>query len=426
MKKYNGMMLGIWFFFVAAGVTVFGWFQRSEIQENLQYKVEINEIMVGLEKEEAFSKPDLHGMEYIEAVSFLAYEEAQDMQAVEAFYQNKNGVNTTVLPFLMKGGELIGYIRFDYTIHSNRQSVLWITEGILAVACGFLIGVLCYIKSKILKPFHALQNMPYELSKGHLQGELEESKSRFFGKFIWGIAMLRDTLHDAKAREWKLEKEKKLMLLSISHDIKIPLSTIKLYAKALYEGVYDTEEKKLHAAKQIENHALEIEGFVKEIITTSSEDIVSIEVENGEFYLEDFIEKVRQYYEPKCRLVMMKLQVGAYDNRLIKGDMERALEAMENVIENAFKYGDGKSITIDFYEEDYCQIVRVFNTGVPIKSEEMPHVFDSFYRGSNVNQKEGNGLGLYISRQIMRRMDGDMFAVCEEDGMSFHLVFGMA
>ena len=97
--------------------------------------------------------------------------------------------------------------------------------------------------------------------------------------------MLRDTLNDSKAKELKLEKEKKLLLLSLSHDIKIPLSTIKLYAKALCEGIYDTEEKKLHAAKQIGNHALEIEEFVKEIITTSSEDILSIEVGYGEFYL---------------------------------------------------------------------------------------------------------------------------------------------
>ena len=122
---------------------------------------------------------------------------------------------------------------------------------------------------------------------------------------------------------------------------------------------------------------------------------------------------------------MTELQIGSYDNRLLKGDMDRALEVMENVIENAFKYGDGRRIEIEFYEEDYCQIVKVFNSGTPVKSEEIPHLFDSFFRGSNVGNKDGNGLGLYIGRQIMRKMDGDMFGVSEENGMSFHMVFGM-
>ena len=79
---------------------------------------------------------------------------------------------------------------------------------------------------------------------------------------MWGIIMLRDSLSAAKARELKLEKDKKMLLLSLSHDIKIPLSTIQLYAKALKEGVYQTEEKKLYAAEQIAVHASEIEQFV--------------------------------------------------------------------------------------------------------------------------------------------------------------------
>ena len=278
---------------------------------------------------------------------------------------------------------------------------------------------------KILKPFHVLSEMPYELSKGHLQGELLESKSRFFGKFVWGIGMLRDTLYTTKSRELKLEKEKKLLLLSISHDIKIPLSAIKLYAKALREEVYETNEAKLHAAVQIENHAKEIEDFVKEIVSTASEDIVTLEVEDSEFYLKEFMDKVRAYYEPKCKLVMTDLRIGKFENKLLKGDMDRALEVMENLMENAFKYGDGKEIRIDFYEEDYCQVISIFNTGTAVAEEEMPHLFDSFYRGSNVGNKDGNGLGLYINRQIMMKMEGDIFAQRKEDGMRFCLVFRM-
>ena len=56
---------------------------------------------------------------------------------------------------------------------------------------------------------------------------------------------------------------------------------------------------------------------------------------------------------------------------------------------------------------------------------EMPHLFDSFFRGSNVGSQQGNGLGLYISRQIMNKMDGEIFAERREDSMCFCAVFRM-
>jgi len=423
MKKYNGLMAASSFLYLAIAVFLFFCFQDNGIEMNLNYKVEVNKIMQGLEKAGGFSKPDLREAENIQSVSFLPVEEAS-MQEIRLFYQNRNGMSMMVQP-LFAEERLLGYVRFDYIETSGSRRILWFTEGILFFSWIMIFALLWYIRQKILKPFHVLSEMPYELSKGHLQGELQESKSRFFGKFVWGIGMLRDTLNTSKSRELKLEKEKKLLLLSISHDIKIPLSAIKLYAKALREKVYDTEAGKLHAAVQIENHAKEIEDFVKEIVNTASEDIVVLEVEDSEFYLKDYMEKVRAYYEPKCKLVMTHFRIGKYENKLLRGDMDRALEVMENLMENAFKYGDGREICIDFYEEDYCQVISVFNTGETVAEEEMPHLFDSFYRGSNVGNKDGNGLGLYINRQIMMKMEGEIFAQRAEGGMRFCLVFRM-
>lgn len=423
MKKYNGLMAAFLLFYLVISIVLFFYVQNNNEGIDLSYKVEINRIMQGLEKAEEFSKPDLREMEYIRMVSFLPAAEAS-IREIGFFYQNQNRMSMTVRP-LFAGEQFLGYVRFDYAEAADSRQILLFAEGILFLSWLMIFALLWYIRQKILKPFHVLSEMPYELSKGHLQGELQESKSRFFGKFVWGIGMLRDTLNTSKKRELKLEKEKKLLLLSISHDIKIPLSAIKLYAKALREGVYKTEDKKLHAAVQIENHAKEIENFVKEIVNTASEELVTLEVADSEFYLKDFIDKVRAYYEPKCRLVMTDFRIGKYENKLLRGDMDRALEVMENLMENGFKYGDGKEISIDFYEEDYCQVISVFNTGTAVAEEEMPHLFDSFYRGSNAGDKEGNGLGLYINRQIMTKMEGEIFAQREKEGMRFCLVFRM-
>ena len=423
MKNYNKLMAASLFLYLAMSVFLFFYIQNNGMGTDVSYKVEVNQIMQGLEKAGAFSKPDLREMEAVKSVSFLPAEE-ESAQEILLFYQNRNGMSMTVQP-LFAEEQLLGYVRFDYVNKAGNPYTLWFAEGILLLCWIMVFALLWYIRQKILKPFHILSEMPYELSKGHLQGELLESKSRFFGKFVWGIGMLRDTLNTAKNRELKLEKEKKLLLLSISHDIKIPLSAIKLYAKALQENVYETDTEKLHAAAQIEIHAKEIENFVKEIVSTASVDIVTLEVTDSEFYLKDFMDKIRAYYEPKCKLVMTDFRIGTYENKLLKGNMDRALEVMENLMENAFKYGDGREIRIDFYEEDYCQIISVFNTGAAAAEAETPHLFDSFYRGSNAGDKAGNGLGLYINRQIMLKMGGEIFAQRIEGGMQFCLVFRM-
>ena len=81
-----------------------------------------------------------------------------------------------------------------------------------------------------------MSEVSIELAKGNLSAHVKEDKNKFFGKFLWGIDMLRENLENNKEKELQLQKEKKTLILSISHDIKTPLSAIKLYAKALKNG----------------------------------------------------------------------------------------------------------------------------------------------------------------------------------------------
>ncbi len=79
-------------------------------------------------------------------------------------------------------------------------------------------------------------------------------------------------------------------------------------------------------------------------------------------------------------------------------------------MENAIKYGDGKEITISWGDEEDCKLIHIENTGNTLKEEELQNIFDSFYRGSNSWDIKGNGLGLYICKNLMRKMDGNIFA----------------
>ena len=99
---------------------------------------------------------------------------------------------------------------------------------------------------------------------------------------------------------------------------------------------------------------------------------------------------------------------------------------VQNIIENAIKYGDGHEIELVFSEEDDCKLLCVKNSGCTLSDAELPHIFESFWRGSNVGSNKGSGLGLYICRQLMLKMDGEVFAESKGDFMCVTIVFRKA
>lgn len=423
MKKYNRIIAVVVLIYILIAVGSGLLMHKIKIEHNGFYKVEINRILSGLANETDLKRLSLSEFEQVKAVKYLPATE-RNQSAVEAFYQPENRLTFEIRPWYTPDGTFKGYLRFEYFIsQSDTMRIILLVQLFLGIMALFITGVLFYIKFTIITPFNKLRTVPYELAEGHLKGEIKEEKSGYFGQFLWGMGQLRDNLDSAKGRQLQLEKEKKQMLLSLSHEIKTPLNTIGLYGKALEEDIYKTDYDKKCAAHKIGDKVKEIEGYIEEIMKASKEDILDITVNMEEFYLADLINSVRSVYTEKCKIRHIQLNIQDFDNRLLKGDIHRMQEVLENILENALKYGDGQQIEISFYEEEYRQLIRVFNTGKPVTEHELNHIFESFFRGSNSKGKKGSGLGLYICRETMHKMGGDIFAYSGAEGMTFVLVF---
>ena len=318
--------------------------------------------------------------------------------------------------------------RFDYNTngYSNKTYLTEIVNAALGVMAIILIAVMLYIKFAILTHFERLSDIPYELSKGNLTAPIKETKNRFFGKFLWGINILRENIEQQKQRELEMQKEKKTLLLSLSHDIKTPLSAIKLYSAALSKNLYSDRSKQHRIAENINEKADEIENYVSQIITASREDFLSPEVNMGEFYLSELIEKITGYYREKLALLKTDFIIGEYTNCLLSGDLNRSVEVLQNVIENSLKYGDGRRVELIFPEDDECVQIAIVNGGCMLGKDDLPHIFESFWRGANAKNIRGSGLGLYICRQLMRRMNGEIFAKIDDDIITVTAVFTRA
>ncbi|MDE7230264.1 MAG: HAMP domain-containing histidine kinase [Oscillospiraceae bacterium] len=393
-------------FFIAANLLLL---HLNSPENGRPYRVEINRLALLIEQN-GIENIDLSQCEFVYNIAEYGAD----------FYDQQGDYSIREI-----GGKLY---RFDYTTKKDQVNtkIIIAVNVILSVMTAATFGLLFYIRGKILRPFERLTNVPYELSKGNLTSPVKESKSRFFGKFLWGINMLRENIEQQKQRELELQKEKKTLLLSLSHDIKTPLSAIKLYSQALSKDLYPDPEKRREIADSINEKADEIESYVSKIITASREDFLSIDVENGEFYLSDLVQNSAAYYGEKLALVKTEFTLGEYKNRLISGDLDRAVEVLQNVIENAIKYGDGKRIEILFPDEDEGVLISVRNGGCTLDRSELPHIFESFRRGANSENIQGSGLGLYICRQIMHKMNGEIFAEIDNDLITVTSVFSRA
>ena len=344
---------------------------------------------------------------------------------VRSAYGQKIKVFDTQIPHSIRAVELY---RFDYRAngYSNKAHLVGIVNAVLGTMAILFIAVMLYIKFAILAPFERLSGLPYELSKGNLNAPIEETKNRFFGKFLWGIDILRENIEQQKQRELEMQKEKKTLLLSLSHDIKTPLSAIKLYSAALSKNLYPDTEKQRKIAENISEKTNEIESYVSQIIMASREDFLRLEVNMDEFYLSELIEKIAGYYREKLALLKTDFIIGEYKNCLLSGDLSRSVELLQNVMENSLKYGDGKCVELIFPEDDECVQIAIRNSGCTLGKDDLPHIFESFWRGANAENIRGSGLGLYICRQLMHRMNGEIFAEINDDIITVTAVFARA
>lgn len=315
--------------------------------------------------------------------------------------------------------------RVEYIVGNGHYSIA-VINCVFGALFLLIVSLLYYIRGHIIVPFSRLNDVPQELARGNLSVSIPEEKSRFLGKFTWGMNLLRESIEDSRKKEITMQRDKKLLLLSLSHDIKTPLSAIKLNAKALAKGLYKDEEKRYAAAESINTRADEIEHFVSEITKAASEDFMSFEVTQEEAFLSTVIARIKARYAPQLAMSGTEFAIQKYDDCILSCDPDRLAECLQNLIENAIKYGDGRRIEISFDKMDDCGLITVSNTGCTLEAKELSQIFESFHRGNNADKVQGNGLGLFICKRLMGLMNGEVYADIRDECFYITLVVKMA
>ena len=205
----------------------------------------------------------------------------------------------------------------------------------------------------------------------------------------------------------QMEREKMKTLVSdISHQTKTPLSNILLYAQLLQERTEHTEEQEL--AKQIVTQTEKLEFLIQSLVKMSRLETEVLEVIPAMNPVRSLVERAVEELQAKAEKKQIKVVVSEMEEQLQASyDRKWTLEALCNILDNAVKYSPTKSqILVEVKEYEFYVCIRVIDEGIGISEEERAQIFGRFYRGRQVQQEEGIGIGLYLAREILQRENG--------------------
>lgn len=196
----------------------------------------------------------------------------------------------------------------------------------------------------------------------------------------------------------------KSLITNISHQIRTPLANITLYTGLLKERINDSESSRL--ADKIENNAGKLNFFMKELLKSSYAEQEIIAVSPRIIDLDTVIKRSCQAVELDAMKKKIRL-ISEYHACKIYADLKWTEEVFTNIFLNAIKYSPyGTNVIIQsvLYESFVC--VRIVDNGIGIPEEEQGKIFQRFYRGTNVTDKQGFGIGLYLAREVLRKQQG--------------------
>ncbi|MBO4591417.1 MAG: HAMP domain-containing histidine kinase [Eubacterium sp.] len=315
-------------------------------------------------------------------------------------------------------GTVKSFLKFIYNCE-DRTFTIEVAAAVLCISYFAIIAIILIGYNRIVKPFNNLSEYPERLAEGRLSEGIPETRSKLFGKYIWGMNMLKDEMKHKNTRMNQMEKEKQTLIISIAHGIKTPLSNIKLYAEAIERGIYHDDKKPnpkdADTASKIKQNVEKVEILVKEIMNSSSGVENSYKPEIGSFYMKELADMITKDYKGRAELLHIPFEVKCENNPLISSDKTGIYTIIAQFIDNAMKYGSGQGITVSMGRQDEDIFFTVKNKGNVLIEEETAYVFKSFWRGSNSSNVEGQGIGLYVAKTMAESLGGHVFMKAWQD-----------
>lgn len=288
---------------------------------------------------------------------------------------------------------------------------------ILAVTAGLLV---MWIYMGIYNPIRKLQMAAENIKEGNLDFTLESANDDEIGALCQSFEEMRIRLKDSAEEKIKNEKEYKVLISNISHDLKTPITAVKGYVEGIIDGVADTPEKMDKYIRTIYNKANEMDTLINELTLYSKIDTNRIPYNFSRIivadYFDDCVEELGLDLESK-NIGLAYFNYADEDIQII-ADPEQLKRVINNIVGNSVKYLDKQKGFINIRVRDVGDFIQVEieDNGKGIAAKDLPYIFDRFYRtdASRNSATGGSGIGLSIVKKIIEDHGGSIWATSKE------------
>lgn len=324
-------------------------------------------------------------------------------------------------------------------LESIRSAVTIFNRFIGVVGgCVILVSVLLawYFSKRITEPIMELATLSQKMADLDFDAKYTSGGSNEIGvlgeNFNRMSERLEKTISNLKEANYKLQKDieqkekrenmRNEFLGNVSHELKTPIALIQGYAEGLKEGVNDDPESREFYCEVIMDEAGKMNRMVKNLLALNQLEFGEDDVQFERFDITSLISGVLQsldiLIEQKEAQVIFRHKNPVY----VWADEFKVEQVVRNYVNNALNHIDGeKVIEIKITQENDMAKITVFNTGTPIPEEDLPHIWEKFYKVDKARTREygGNGIGLSIVKAIMDSFGKGYGAINHTNGVEF-------
>ncbi|PGB55735.1 sensor histidine kinase [Bacillus anthracis] len=301
---------------------------------------------------------------------------------------------------------LIGNIYSHVTTLEEKYSFLYFIVFLIFTTAYFA----CMTKT-MMKRLSEINKNVKEISKGNFEVYIPISKHDEIGELATNVNRMAKSLKESVENEKKSQEMKNEMISNISHDLRTPVTSLIGYADLLGNKLHANGEECEQYVSILKRKSYELKNQVDELLEYCQINYREIELHKSVVNMKALMEQIMIDFVPQLDDANMSFCIKGDKELHVEIDVALMVRLFENVISNSIMYGkDGKEILILVSKRDMNVEIEVKNFGQCIPDENLPYVFEKFYRGekSRSSHTGGKGMGLAIARSIAELHKGDI------------------
>jgi len=295
---------------------------------------------------------------------------------------------------------------YQSLMHIQTEMVIWLVLVAAAVAVLSL-----FVSRFFTKPIDVLNAGMAQMTRGDFSGRVEIRGQSEFARLAGTFNMMCDRLES-------LDRSRNQFVSNASHELKTPLSTMKILIETLvYQEPMD-EGMCREFLGDVNKEIDRLNSVINDLLTLVSMDSGEARMNMKSVCLSDMLSETMRRLHPLARERGIEMNSAIVQGVFVNCDQMKLSQVFYNLMDNALKYtGRGGTVRIELVKRDKKAVVRVIDTGIGIPQKDQMHIFDRFYRVDKARSREtgGTGLGLSIVKQVVLLHGGQISVASEEE-----------